>query len=305
MKSTIIDKSKNTVIETIQISNDQSLPTEDLLQQVLSFSTLYKTILVIAAYDMPRGCETFSNTVFRLWICGEARLFRNNATKFTYVGYDADRGGARYEYGNYLDQLILSKSLLVYLFRQAPDIVWTGGIMRAIAGVLFGEIGMADIADFKFIISPLAPALVTAHRTMSRNDYLLTAILLCTVYAEDGVHTPRDITHLTFNRYTFNRIGQRDECSGFLTFKDILLDGVPVGVWKYNDTDYLEIYTHFVEASDDGAATEARILDRLPMTDADRRLYAEQEAQRRAFIRLGNMYGPPPVVEIVFFPATR
>ncbi|KAK4460399.1 hypothetical protein QBC42DRAFT_181050 [Cladorrhinum samala] len=266
-----------------QVSIDQSLPAEKLLQQVASFSTLYKTIPVIAAYDNPGGGEEFSTTVLRPWIYSEARLFRHNPTKITYVSHDA----------------VLPVKVMGYSFSKELRAAWLGSFMKTIAGLLVGDIKMKDIGDLKFILPPLAPALAAAHKAMSPNDYLLTAILLCSVSAEGSVRARCDITEIKFDRYTFTQEHCRDGYRMCWTFRDILLDGVTVGAWRCKDNVYMDMMHYFVDASDDRAAAEANILDRLPMADADRRLYAEQEAQRRAYIVLDNESGPPPVVEIV------
>lgn len=55
------------------------------MEQVVAFSTLYRTIPVIAAYD--KDGEIFSRTIYRPWIFNEARLFRYNPTKIMYVGH--------------------------------------------------------------------------------------------------------------------------------------------------------------------------------------------------------------------------
>ncbi|KAE8358584.1 hypothetical protein BDV27DRAFT_137452 [Aspergillus caelatus] len=56
------------------ISIDQTLDGDSLIEEVLAFSTLYKTITVIVAYDKVN--EDFDKTTDRPWICSEMRLYR-------------------------------------------------------------------------------------------------------------------------------------------------------------------------------------------------------------------------------------
>ncbi|CAP65073.1 uncharacterized protein PODANS_5_6610 [Podospora anserina S mat+] len=61
------------------ISIDQTLSREALIQQVVSFSSLYKTILVIAVY---RGQGAFIHVnIYRPWILHEIQLCRYNPTR--------------------------------------------------------------------------------------------------------------------------------------------------------------------------------------------------------------------------------
>jgi hypothetical protein len=71
------------------ISIDQTLRGDKLLQQIVAFSALYKTIPVIAAYD--KLGDEFRKTVRRPWILHEARAFKYNPTKIVYVGHN-DQG---------------------------------------------------------------------------------------------------------------------------------------------------------------------------------------------------------------------
>ncbi|KAL8381933.1 hypothetical protein RB595_005947 [Gaeumannomyces hyphopodioides] len=77
------------------VSIDQCLPGDALMEQVVAFSSLYKTIPVIAAYD--KDGEDFERAIYRPWVFNEVRLFRYNPTKIVYVGHN-DQGTA-YRHG--------------------------------------------------------------------------------------------------------------------------------------------------------------------------------------------------------------
>ena len=98
------------------ISIDQALRGDQLLQQIVAFSALYKTIPVIAAYDK-RG-DDFWETMRRPWILHEARSFRCNLTRIVYVGHNLQGtvlvrgkdvkmrgGGIRSEFERMLDRV--------------------------------------------------------------------------------------------------------------------------------------------------------------------------------------------------------
>jgi hypothetical protein len=74
------------------ISIDQKLRGDDLLKQVVAFSTLFKTVPVIAAYD--KSGDDFRKTMRRPWILSEARSFRGNPNRIVYVSH-CDQGAKR------------------------------------------------------------------------------------------------------------------------------------------------------------------------------------------------------------------
>ena len=65
------------------ISLDQTLDPRSLTLQILEFSALYKSILVIIAYDEVQ--KNFDQTLFRPWIYSKIRSFLLSPTKITYV----------------------------------------------------------------------------------------------------------------------------------------------------------------------------------------------------------------------------
>ncbi|KAL8347583.1 hypothetical protein RB598_001089 [Gaeumannomyces tritici] len=65
------------------VSIDQCLSGDALMEQVVSFSSLYSTITVIAAYD--KDGENRGRTMHRPWISSEVRQFLDSPAKTVYV----------------------------------------------------------------------------------------------------------------------------------------------------------------------------------------------------------------------------
>lgn len=205
------------------ISIDQDLQGDDLIRHVMAFSTLYQTIPVIAAYDKPD--EVFRHTVLRPWISEEARLYRNNPTKLIYVGHTSGGGAST--------RLFFSgEHIWEYEFGIQLTHIWNGNHMETINGLLCGQIGMSYISDLKFIIAPCAPLLVAAYEKMSRNDYLLTALLLCRFHSGKQQAALRSKPEAKcFDRYSFCAV----EETGSSTY-NIIFDGRLVAQWKRKGT---------------------------------------------------------------------
>ncbi|KAI3571039.1 hypothetical protein IWW34DRAFT_812046 [Fusarium oxysporum f. sp. albedinis] len=188
------------------ISVNQSLSENELLTEVVAFSTLYKTIPVIAAYDTVDdfGRLTplhFRYTLSRPWIFNELRTIRYNPKRVLYVGHNhqgtrLSRNGGNQPLGEASN----------YLFGYELPKIWRGGFTNVILSVLCGKVGMTSISDFKFIIPTFARILNLAHDKMTQNDYLLTAAILCQTHRIDRDINNRylnDIRDVEFQRYTF------------------------------------------------------------------------------------------------------
>ncbi|KAE8135491.1 hypothetical protein BDV38DRAFT_252434 [Aspergillus pseudotamarii] len=64
---------------------------------------------------------------------------------------------------------------------------------------------MKSVCDFKFTIPPYAPVLSTAYEKMSRNNYLLTVVLLCQVHTQPGHIFRWDVQEMVYRQYTFRK----------------------------------------------------------------------------------------------------
>ncbi|KAK4199503.1 hypothetical protein QBC40DRAFT_265859 [Triangularia verruculosa] len=167
------------------VSVDQTLSGEALIQQVVAFSSLYQSIPVIAAYNTEE--EAIQFTMFRPWIFHEAQTYRDNPFKVTYVGDLTDWKYSCWERD------------IKFQFRQA----WRGSFVQTILGVLCHELGMTSISDFKFIIPQHAQLLATAYAKMSREDYLLTAAILCQIDRPHVGSFPYHAETMSYSLYSF------------------------------------------------------------------------------------------------------
>lgn len=169
---------KNTGIKYLfidAIAIDQKLPGPELLAKVTSFSKLYTTIPVVAAYDHI-GTD-FRLSIRRPWILSEARSFKFNTTKIIYVGHNIQ--GAELQWSYRIASFECLKESQQTTFVQMLDEIWSSSFTTTVLGVLVGGIGMCSISDFRFIIPTLAPILIRAYNVLERNDYLLTVAILC------------------------------------------------------------------------------------------------------------------------------
>ncbi|KAF2445274.1 hypothetical protein P171DRAFT_431984 [Karstenula rhodostoma CBS 690.94] len=154
------------------ISIDQRLTGDALLERVVEFSTLYRTIPVIAAYD--RIGADFKTTIRRPWISSELQAYRRNPTRIIYASHN-DQGafrGRTWFYGG------PDESKSNFAFPLVAQRVWTTNFATTIIMVLRGWITMASLSDLSRIMPAYAPALTAAYDKMSRNDYLLAAAML-------------------------------------------------------------------------------------------------------------------------------
>jgi hypothetical protein len=281
------------------ISIDQNLSGDALLEQVVAFSTLYKTIPVIAAYD--KIGEDFRNTTRRPWISSEMRLFRYNPTKVVYVGHNDQ--GAEWDPGlsNGYDpglEIILGKpkplleELSNFEFGDVLERTWRSSFTYTIFGVLCNQIGMAEISDLKFIMPEHARALTAAYeKKWPRNDYLLTAAILCQLHSRDkGRNSWAEIASLKFDRYTRKYRGSDQDW----TEQDIFLDGIQVATLLDYENDYSGTVRIELTALQNA---ERVIFAALGLTNSD---YLEQKEKRYASAMVKHESdAPPPKVEVV------
>jgi hypothetical protein len=125
------------------ISIDQRLDGNKLLEQVVAFSTLYRTIPVIAAYD--KMGEFFMRTMRRPWILYEARAVLTNPTKIVHVGHYNQ--GAKEAFG----------------FEHMLKRIWNSSFTPTVIGVLCGTIKMQSVSDFKFHRAGIGSKSSTSH----------------------------------------------------------------------------------------------------------------------------------------------
>lgn len=274
------------------ISINQHLAGDALIEQVMAFSTLYKTLPVIAAYDNVDEGD-IERTLNRPWIFSEARLYRYNPTKIVYVGH-ANQGAKHDPSGDPLAKPLLGLELYRHEFGKHLGATWRGSFIETIIGVLTNEIGMSCLSDFKYIIPPCARALTAAYEKMSRNDYLLTALILCRVYAPPRTKLWSNIQPLNYDRYSFREIDSTGYSSSW-TIYGIFLDGIQVGRWEHKDNFYTGDWNDFKTLAD----AEHVTLTALGLTDSEYREYAAQEEARRAFLVSEGEGVPLPTVEVV------
>jgi len=210
-----IQEAKRTGIQYLfmdLVSINQQLQGQALIQEVIEFSRLYRELPVIAAYDKP-GVTEWLHTMRRPWLFHEARLYRNNPTQVTYVGYLPKQGCS--EWG----------------FLHMAERVWESGLTKTILYVLVGTVGMGELSDLRFLAPQYADVIVAAHQQLSRNDYLLTAALLVQQSENDTrLNEDQSIEPVAFGQYQLVLQGQ----GGYAYSKDILLNGKKVATWKHS-----------------------------------------------------------------------
>lgn len=259
------------------ISINQQLRGDDLIEHVVAFTVLFKTIPVIAAYD--KIGENFLATMRRPWILYEARSCRYNPTKIVYVGHNNQ--GAENSFG----------------FRHMIKAVWRSSFTHTILGVLCGEIGMKSISDIKFIMPARAQVLTPAYQKMSRNDYLLAAAILCQVHAGSRVNSSTKITEVEFNRYSLSCIENPPGYSSSWDVHDISLDGTKIARWEHKYNMHLGTKKCVLRTL---PKAECTIFTALCLTDSDYSEYAAQEETRRANLLMEDESNAlPPKLEVV------
>jgi hypothetical protein len=292
-----------------KVSIDQGITGDALLEQVVEFSTLYRTVPVIAAYDnaiesssmrhisygIDLEPDAWRSTMRRPWLVSEARHFRFNPCQVTYVGHrgqGAEFTHPHHPYSAYVANNPLGEASR-YQFGDMLERIWRSSFTHTILDVLCEEIGMHAVSDFRFILPEFEHVLWAAHERMGRNDYLLTAAILSNAYVKDSkVNSSSDIAPLNFGRYT------RAAAPGgtFDSNQDILLDGRKVATWLHHYNMATSNHHCRLEVQRDAERT---IFEALGLSDAEYQRYAEREEQRRRSLQLPEPGVPYPNVEVV------
>ncbi|KAL8876478.1 MAG: hypothetical protein Q9198_005333 [Flavoplaca austrocitrina] len=277
------------------VSIDQSLNPIDLIQQVITFSVLYKTIPVLAAYDQ-KG-SALGRIMYRPWIFSELRSFAQNPTKVTYVGHN--RQGSYVPWSAFclvLGRPARSRSSATYFERQIQECWQTDYVISALH-VLNGRTNIAQVFDFKIILPAFAEAFTRAEK-LSRNDYLLTVVLLASNRHYGPIVEYSMETMFTALRYDNYRIKTRDNekfsrKGRYISGKEIhtifIGEKQIAGIQRIRKSyhkDY-RIWTSVI--------TEPTILDMLELSDTERQTYASRKEERRASICLPTEQGRTPI----------
>ncbi|KAK4168197.1 hypothetical protein QBC43DRAFT_309853 [Cladorrhinum sp. PSN259] len=189
------------------VSIDQGLSGQALIEQVLAFASFYRTVPVILAYDEgDQDLNFIRTTMSRPWISYEVRLLQHNPTKVVYIGHK---------------EYTLWRKLRQFLIESQIEVLWEGNFAQTIVKILGNQISMAYISDFKFIIPSYAGVFAAAYEQMSRNDYLLTAAILCLVPESVIRRVLPHIQLLKYDRYEF----KSNTFGNYI----ILLDGNHIG----------------------------------------------------------------------------
>ncbi len=267
-----------------RLSIDQNLTDEQLAQEIIAYATLYEMLPVICAYDEV-GIEKFKFhlNMRRLWIMRELKALFVNHTKAVYVGHIPDQGTHSEKGSTYLDGA-------KYDFEHVLHNIWASTYARSILYLLDGQIGMTEISDLRYIMPEHRAVLDVAYKTMSRNDYLLTAAILAQVFARDPqtpeengdhVYAPQeyrlnsdqDMWTSSYERYSRGGATQIHE----ETSTDILLDGRKVATWAFWDNWYTgNSHAKLIPAQD----AERTVFERLGLTESDYLQYKSREEMR-------------------------
>ena len=202
-------------IDTISI--DQTLPKDELIEQVAAFSTLYSKLPVIVAYDK-HDDDAFERVMYRPWLLTELRAIRENPYPVTYAGHMATKGTCAYGFTYYFER------------------IWKHSFMATIVAILMGDMHMTDTADFRFILHPLADAIQAANAQMKTRDYLLTVALLLTPFLHEVPEIMENIHKLKYERYEFRLNGGFHATTMRFPGRvwqhyNVYLDGKNIGDW--------------------------------------------------------------------------
>ncbi|KAE8378108.1 hypothetical protein BDV26DRAFT_198700 [Aspergillus bertholletiae] len=273
-----------------QVSIDQTLDGDALIEKIQAFSKLYTALTVIVAYD--KIDEDFTKTVHRPWIFYEMRLYRYNPGQVIYVSH-CDQGT---EYLVPKDRY-LGTNFWGYRFCSYFMLSWMSSFMTTIFHILRGSIHMTSISDLKFIMPPYARILSTAYEIMARNDYLLTAGLLYGACTDTTWSLPWNIRTMNYRRYRFkSRMGPTfQDHSSLWTKYDIYLDGIKVAEWERN---LLEVESWYTLSIVQGA--DQAVLKALALNDSEfLREYSLQEEARCTCLRMPHENRVPlPTVKL-------
>ena len=281
------------------ISIDQQLTGNELLDQVVEFSMLYRYIPVIAAYDKT-GAD-FTSTMRRPWISSEIRTYRSNPTKIVYVSHNdqgAQRG--RISFPGPQGSRGADESGKC-AFPLVAEIIWDTSFTTTFMMVLKGTIGMLSIYDLKYIMPAYAPILEAAERRwFCREDYLLTAAILAQGESytslvndddnRDNMYYPTDNE---FERYDFKTISETAKEDTY----DVLR-GRSVATWSIAHNFVYDAYYCKLRAAKDA---ERVIYNVLEMSASGYETYlTEKKKYQSSFEEVeGQDNGSLPVIEVV------
>lgn len=211
------------LFDLVSVSQDQHK--NKLIEDIANLGELFSSLPVFAAYDEV-GVADWLQTMRRPWLFFEARAFHRNNQKLTYVSHQRQQGG-KTSFG----------------FRHMLRRVWTTNYTSTVLLVLADRTGIGELSDFVHIIPHHRDLLTAAHRQLTRNDFLLTAAILCQVFYDDGrFHVASndpslDLSGIAFDRYAFSPTTGEDRVYDYY---DILLDGKKVATYyKRTKLDYL------------------------------------------------------------------
>jgi hypothetical protein len=288
-------------IDTISI--DQTLPVDDLIEQVVAFSTLYTKITVLAAYDKTGDdWRHMKSTVLRPWILNEIRLFRQNSGTIIYAGHARQgcmHAGQIGEGGIGVRLAAYGVSHKDSYFKLLLETIWCTSFIESIIGVLLEDVGMSSTLDFKYIIHAYSHILSVAYEQMERNDYLLTTAILCHALrkddlAEKGFRIKRNIEKLRYCRYSFTAVS--DGSNGVWEYYKIFLDGTKVALWRAHRYDQ-RLHS---QKLDKLPSTDRVIFAALGLTASEYNDFVGAEEARRECLLMDNgKKMPPPALEVV------
>ncbi|KAK4165231.1 hypothetical protein QBC43DRAFT_316308 [Cladorrhinum sp. PSN259] len=245
---------------------NQELGGDELIGHVVSFSTLYEKLPVIAAYDM-KG-EEHVDTTCRPWITSEIRAWVKNPNRIIYASH--------------------MNSVPYLRLRVKPAIrwVWHTTFSETALGILFGQVGMTCLSDFKYLMPPYAQLLSMAFARMCRDDYLLTIALLSEAHRSTNSIATRvmmDIWECTFDQYNVREYtGGLETRRGEEAF-DVYLGDTKVAYWicgfsLHTSREWTKLYTL--------PDTERSICKAIGLADAEWEEFAAKEEDRRDFLLL-------------------
>ncbi|KAB2101344.1 hypothetical protein AG0111_0g10535 [Alternaria gaisen] len=286
------------------ISIDQILPIDDLIEQVVAFSTLYTKITVLAAYDRTGDdWKHMESTVLRPWILNEVRLVRQNPGRIIYVGH-ARQGCTQLgtQSGHGVQKSLISSekphSSWSY-FGFLLEIIWRTTFLESIIGVLLEDVGMTSVSDFKYIIYAYSHILSVAYQQMERNDYLLTTAILCCAHGkgdleENNLKVERNIEKLHYCRYSFTAMSSNS--NEVWTYYRISLDGTTVAYWRAHRS-FEDLFSRKL---DQLPSCDRVIFAALGLSDLEYEDFVGAEEARRACLLMNNgKKMPPPALEVV------
>lgn len=305
------------------VSIDQRLTGDDLLRQVLGFTSLYRTIPVIAAYDTISE-DLFSVTTRRPWISFEIQAYQHNPTKIVCVKWRTSETGSgesmrvqvshpsRHDYaatasggGSSLPQDEPSLR-----FSRALRYIWQSSFTLTISLLLDRSIEMGCVWDLKYVLPEYAPVFLAAEsKNLSPSDVLLTAAILLQA---DLDLAPRRNPSLdptirtntaTLSRYltTSNRNSTRwltlhaapGLCGRVFEHADVVLGSTTVARWAVIDV--FNLFDSYVLKSLDNA--ERVICFALGMTSSEFEAFGEFKKDLRSR-RQSHTFGATPKVEV-------